>query len=166
MTDKAVQFVLAQVAAQLVKAYKATIAEYQAILPLDLGIDANAPETYEDLVQNARQGMLYVTTAHSDTAIYGVAGNVTFRTFHDYGHILHARKFTTEDEIALAQLQWINLRNHIPSEWVELAKVVYFADTVEQSRFEQQTGRFPVNQKAFVSGYLEDALDGLFPASF
>jgi hypothetical protein len=154
-TDK---LILSQAAAHLVDAYKLVIQEYESILPLDLRISVDAPSSYAGLKANARQGILSVTSAHSDTSIYGVAGNVTFRTFHDYGHLLYARQFIVDDEIFLAQTQWLDLKKYIPAEWVSVCHVVYFADTCEQSRFEAKTGAFPVDQKTFCLGFLVDFL--------
>lgn len=158
------RFVLTACAAILVEAYKKAITEYQAIMPLALGIEHDAPETYAALCANCEAGKLVVTKAFSAFAIYGEAGNVTFRVFHDYGHLLYGKNFTTKQEVELAYLQWQDVKKHIPQEWVAVAHTVYFADTVEQSLFEQETGAFPVDQKAFVQRRLDHSLNRQFVA--
>lgn len=155
MVNNQTRFILARAACLLVDAYKATIQEYQEALPLSLMVRPDAPDTYEALKEEAGRGILAVTSAFSETSIYGVSGNITFRVFHDYGHILYDAQFTTEDEVKLATMQWLDLKRHLPVEWLDICHAVYFADTVEQSKYEARTGHFPENQKAFVSGHLD-----------
>lgn len=151
------KFILSAVAEKLVAAYKAQIAEYQTLCPkpLELGISDNAPSSFEALKEDAKQGRLVVTTEFSSTAIYGISGNVTFRVFHDFGHILYDKEFTTADEVKLAKMQWQDIKYRIEPEWRELASVVYYADTVYQSEYEARTGEFPENQRAFVQAKLD-----------
>ena len=146
------KFLLAAIAEKLVAAYKAQIAEYQTLgaKPLELGISDSAPSTFEALCEEAKQGRLTVTTEHSKTAIYGLSGNVTFRVFHDCGHLLYNKEFTTDDEVDLATMQWQDIKHRIDPEWRELASMVYYANTVYQSRYEAEHGEFPKDQKAFV----------------
>lgn len=152
--------IMAQAASHLVEAYKALIQEYQSVTPLDLRIMADAPETFEGLVANAKAGFLAVTQAYSETSIYGIAGNVTFRVFHDYGHIIYGRKFNTLDEIALARTQWLDIEPSIPHEWRAICKCLYERDTVGQSLYEHRTGAFPADQKAFAMERLNQFLNG------
>lgn len=144
------RFILARAAALLVEAYKLQITEYQKLLPLKTGIHHDAPSSYEQLKADAMEGRLNVSPAFNTTSIYGAAGNIAFRVFHDYGHLLYGCRFTTPEEIMLAKGQWLDIKHHIPAEWQAVCKVVYLADTVEQSAFEAQTGHFPHDQKAFV----------------
>lgn len=146
------KFLLAAIAEKLVAAYKAQIAEYQTLgkQPLELGISDNAPSTFEALCEEAKLGRLTVTTEHSKTAIYGLSGNVTFRVFHDFGHLLYNKEFTTADEVDLATMQWQDIKYRIEPEWRHICAVVYYADTVYQSRYEAEHGEFPKDQKAFV----------------
>lgn len=157
---KGSKFLLAAIAEKLVAAYKAQIEEYQTLgaKPLELGISDSAPSTFEALCEEAKQGKLTVTTEFSNTAIYGIAGNVTFRVFHDFGHLIYNKEFTTRDEVALAKLQWQDIRIRIEPEWRELANVVYTADTVAQSQYEAEHGKFPEDQKAFVLDRLDSYL--------
>ena len=157
---KGTKFLLAAVAEKLVAAYKAQIEEYQTwgAKPLELGISDNAPSTYEALCEEAKKGKLTVTTEFSNTAIYGIAGNVTFRVFHDFGHLIYNKEFTTRDEVELAKIQWQDIKLHIEPEWRELVNVVYTADTVEQSQYEAEHGKFPEDQKAFVLDRLDNYL--------
>lgn len=153
------ELILSQAASHLVDAYKACIAAYETVLPLELHIAPDAPESFEALQAEARNGCLRVTEAFSNTSIYGIAGNVTFRIFHDYGHILLGKKFTTQEEIELAQIQWGDLKQFLSKDWIKICEVVYFADTLEQSRFEAETGNFPANQKTFVMNFLNNYLE-------
>lgn len=137
-------------ARHLVDGYKACITEYHAQRPLELRVDREAPETYAALCLDAENGVLRVTDAHSATSIYGVAGNITFRVFHDYGHLIYERRFVTRDEIALAIHQWSELAPRIPQEWREFCRLVYLADTVCQSVYQERTGEFPADQRKFV----------------
>ena len=154
---KGSKFLLAAIAEKLVAAYKAQIEEYQTLgaKPLELGISDNAPSTYEALCEEAKQGKLTVTTEFSNTAIYGIAGNVTFRVFHDFGHLIYNKEFTTNDEVELATMQWQDIKFRIEPEWQQICAVVYYADTVYQSRYEAEHGKFPDDQKAFVLAKLE-----------
>lgn len=153
MTTQA-RFILARAAAILVTAYKTQIAEYQQVMPLALGVAPDAPNTYSELRAEADAGKLRVSTEFNSTSIYGAAGNLTFRIMHDYGHLLYDALFTTEEEVSLAKTQWLDIKRHIPAEWLDICHVVYFADTVEQSRYESLHGRFPVDQKGFVLAFL------------
>lgn len=157
-------FVLSACAAVLVEAYKKQIAEYQTVMPLALSVSDDSPETFEGLKANAANGVLSVTSKYSEHAIYGRDGNVTFRVFHDYGHLLYNKEFTCSDEVELANIQWLDLVQYIPVEWRHVAKIVYFADTVEQSLFCEATGDFPVDQKAFVLNILGTQLVLAFAA--
>lgn len=148
------RFILAHAAQLLVLAYKECITEYQQVLPLKLSIGHDAPDNFNALKSQASCGFLKVSTEHNDTSIYGASGNLTFRIFHDYGHLLYDAEFTTEQEVSLAKTQWLDLKRHLPAEWVNVCHVVYFADTVEQSKYEAATGKFPEDQKGFVMGHL------------
>lgn len=158
---KGSKFLLSAVAAKLVAAYTQCINEYQQIMPLSLGISDNAPDNFEKLKEEARRGRLVVTTEFSNTAIYGLSGNVTFRTFHDYGHLLYNKDFTTSDEVLLAHMQWLDLVRYIEPEWQNICNVVYIADTVRQSEYEARNGCFPHNQRRFVLNELNCWLDEL-----
>lgn len=158
MQTNATRFILARAAALLVEAYKATIAEYQTVLPLALGISKDAPDTFEKLKECAAQGQLVVSPEFSESAIYGVSGNITFRVFHDYGHLLYSKDFVTHEEVELAQIQWRDLKAHLPADWHNICHAVYMADTVEQSLYEARTGQFPEDQKSFVLAHLDRQL--------
>lgn len=152
------RFILARAACLLVNAYRDCITEYRALLPLDLSISKDAPDTFAKLQAGAASGQLVVSPEHSETAIYGAAGNITFRVFHDYGHILYGKEFVTEQECELARIQWVDLKVHLPAEWHDICHVVYFADTCEQSKYEARTGQFPADQRAFVLEILNEYL--------
>ncbi|MGV8919526.1 MAG: hypothetical protein ACOH2R_17295 [Pseudomonas sp.] len=148
------KFILSAAAAHLVAAYRKTIAEYQALFPLALSVCPNAPDNYEALVYEAHTGALRVSPEHNKSSIYGASGNLTFRVMHDYGHLLYGKRFELADELELARIQWVDLKVHLPEGWVDVCHAVYMADTQEQSKFEAETGQFPVDQTSFVLGYL------------
>lgn len=154
------RFILSAAAHHLVEAYRKTIAEYQTVMPLALGIAADAPDSYEALVFEGKQGMLRVSTEFNSTSIYGAAGNLTFRTMHDYGHLIYAKQFTPEDETALAHLQWADLKAYLRPEWVSVCHQVYFTDTVGQLVFESINGHFLEDQKAFALEALNNFFKG------
>ncbi|WZX11467.1 hypothetical protein YZUPF006_000005 [Pseudomonas phage YZU-PF-006] len=156
MSNKQLQFILARAACLLVEAYTKCIAEYRTILPLDGRIGLDAPSTFEALKADAAQGFLKVSTEHNTSSIYGAAGNLTFRTFHDYGHLLYNKAFTLADEVELSRIQWQDLKGYLPAEWVDVCHCVYVADTEQQSLYEAETGDFPADQKRFVLGFLAD----------
>ncbi|CBZ41975.1 hypothetical protein PsPphi15_gp02 [Pseudomonas phage phi15] len=155
------QIILAIAAQKLVEAYGKLIPDYRKELGIvDLKVAADAPCTYEALrLEYERDRVLRVTDAFSSTAIYGIAGNVTFRVFHDCGHLLYDAEFTTEQEVSLAKTQWLDIAPVIEPEWRSICKVVYMADTVEQSLYEARTGKFPDDQKGFVLGHLTAAFN-------
>lgn len=153
------KLILSAAAAHLVTAYHKAIMGYQARLPLSLGIATEAPNDYSMLQNDAAHGVLRVSPENSATSIYGHSGNMTFRVFHDYGHILYHMEFTVIEECALARRQWEDITAFIPNEWQAVCRTVYLADTVEQSLFENRTGDFPADQKAFVLGFLNKHLE-------
>lgn len=159
--NKQTRFILAHAASLLVTAYKKTITDYRECLPLDLRVSCSAPECYDDLWRDAHKGFLAVSPAFSETAIYGIAGNITFRTFHDYGHLLYRKEFVTAQEVELARLQWDDLKGYLPEGWKDICHCVYFADTVAQSNHEASFGHFPVDQRAFVGQILEAHINDL-----
>ncbi|AUV61712.1 hypothetical protein HOS76_gp18 [Pseudomonas phage Henninger] len=161
MNNNASKFILARAACLLVNAYRECITEYRALLPLALSISKDAPDTFAKLQAGAASGQLVVSPEHSETAIYGGAGNITFRVFHDYGHLLYGKEFETSQECELARIQWVDLKVHLPVEWHDICHVVYFADTCKQSEYEASTGHFPKDQRAFVLEILNDYLSNV-----
>lgn len=153
------RFILARAAHLLVEAYKLQIAEYQTVMPLALSISHDAPDNYSRLKADAMEGKLVVSTLHNTSSIYGASGNLTFRIFHDYGHLLYDAQFETGQEILLAKTQWLDVKRYIPNEWLDVCKTVYMADTVLQSMFEAKTGNFPKDQRAFVLEALVDYME-------
>lgn len=155
-------FILARAAALLVSAYSKVIPEYVEALGIkDLKVSKDAPNTYEALrAEYEDHRTLTVSTEHNGTSIYGAAGNLTFRIMHDLGHLTYEAKFTTSDEVSLARTQWLDLKRYLPYEWQEVCHVVYLADTVEQSLYESDYGKFPEDQKAFVMMHLANHFEG------
>lgn len=161
VATKSTKFILARAATLLVDAYKQLITEYQKVMPLDLAVGNDAPDTYEKLWKDARWGVLKVSTEFNKTSIYGASGNLTFRIMHDYGHLLYNKQFTTSEEVELACMQWQDLRKYIPNEWVGVCHAAYMADTVNQSQYEAHHNAFPQDQKDFVACHLQDYLNTL-----
>lgn len=140
-----------QCATYLVDAYHFVSAPLADALGLTVVVrDGAAPTSFEELMVQAGTGTLYIGTEHSDTSIYGVEGNVAFRTMHDLGHIQTRLTFSTADEIALALHQWEELRRYIPVSWRERCQAVYQADTIMQSLYCERHGVFPTDQTAFI----------------
>lgn len=145
------KYTLAGAAAHLVTAYKAVTAAYLERQPYEVKVGPGAPETYAQLRLDADHGnLLHVGEENSATCIYGVAGNVAFRTMHDLGHLAHDMDFTLASEVALAMHQWVLIAPHIPQPWRAVCHDVYLADTVQQSLYEAKHGSFPKDQTAFV----------------
>lgn len=145
-----------QCAAYLVDAYRAVSAPLADALGLTVEVrDGAAPTSFEELMVQAGTGTLYIGTEHSATSIYGVDGNVAFRTMHDLGHIQTKLTFSTADEIALALHQWEELRRYIPVSWRERCQAVYQADTIMQSLYCERHGVFPTDQTAFIHTALQ-----------
>lgn len=148
-------FTMQAAAALLVDAYKQVTAEYLSKMPkLDIRTsDDNfaAPEDYETLCDDFAVGLLVISTNHSATSIYGAAGNVAFRTMHDLGHIAHGLTFSLADEVSLAMVQWPMIRKHIhKTEFREVCRDLYMADTVAMSLYNERFGEFPCDQTEFV----------------
>lgn len=134
----------------LVAAYIAVAAELREQLGVHVQVDSRAPETFEQLKADAANGFLFISSDHSDTAIYGAQGNEAFRIMHDLGHLSTGLSFSTVDEVALALHQWEQVRLYIPREWRERCQAVYQADTIMQSLHCERYGAFPADQTVFV----------------
>lgn len=118
--------------------------------------DALAPSTFEALLTDAQEGgVLYISGEHCGTSIYGVQGNIAFRTMHDLGHLSTGLSFSTADEVALALHQWEQVRRYIPVSWRERCQAVYQADTIMQSLYCERHGVFPTDQTAFIHTALQ-----------
>jgi hypothetical protein len=150
---------LSAAAAHLVVAYKRVTAEYLKRMPLDVQVlkTLGGTTSYSVLVSEANlEGRLRISCEFSETSIYGVSGNVAFRTMHDLGHIAHGLTFDPLDEIALALHQWQFIAPHLPHEWRDVCHNVYLADTVQQTLYDARHGIFPVDQRAFVLSCVPD----------
>ena len=134
----------------LVAAYIEVAAELREQLGVHIQVDSRAPETFEQLKADAADGFLFISDDHCETSIYGVQGNIAFRTMHDLGHLSTGLTFSTEDEVALALHQWEQVRLCIPAAWRERCQAVYQADTIMQSLYCERHGVFPVDQTEFV----------------
>lgn len=136
----------------LVAAYSAVTAQLQVEQGLRVQVDyKQAPQSYAELKRDATElGIVFISDDHSETSIYGVQGNVVFRTMHDLGHLSTGLEFTCADEVALALHQWEQIRLHIPTAWRERCQAVYQADTIMQSLYCERHGVFPADQTAFI----------------
>lgn len=153
------QFTMHAAASMLVDAFKAVTADYIAKQlngsPPDIRIADDthwvAPEDYETLCDDWAVGLLIISNKHNDTSIYGAAGNIAFRTMHDIGHMVHGLTFSLADEISLAMVQWPMIRKHIhKTEFVEVCRDLYMADTVMMSLYNERYGAFPCDQTEFI----------------
>lgn len=140
----------------LVAAYTAVAEALKADLGLSVQVDSKrAPTSFEELQRDAREhGVVFISEEHSASSIYGVAGNVAFRTVHDLGHLSTGLTWSTADEVALALHQWETLRLHIPVAWRERCQAVYQADTIMQSLYCERHGVFPLDQSEFIHAAL------------
>lgn len=111
---------------------------------------AYAPSTLAGMLAAVAEGHLPVSTADSETSIYGVRGNWQFRAWHDLGHLKHGLDTVLSDELILFQRQWVELLPLIPEEDRWYCNLVYQADTAGQAWFNEYTGEFLADQTAFV----------------
>lgn len=119
--------------------------------PIEVGPDWKP----HDLVSVDRgRRVLIVSAAHSDTSIYGLAGNLLFRAAHDLAHMKYGLGFTVEEELRLAEIHWLSLRVYVPAECIPMAHAIYMADTSAQSLYYKKHGHFPKDQTKFVLGVL------------
>lgn len=124
--------------------------------------DDTAPEDLHSLQAELRKGRFPVPLRHADSTIYGGRyPNAIFRLFHDAGHALYDREMTYADEVVLAAQQWADLcpklvavlndqYMRVPAGVLRQHMMVYLAETVGQSEFCEQHGRFPEDQNTFV----------------
>ena len=120
-------------------------------------IDVQPDWQASDLItQVTGEHVLKISGAHSEKSIYGLTGNVLFRTAHDLAHIKHKRGFTTQDELILAEMHWNELRDCIQGKWRPMCQAIYLADTVSQSLYFERYGEFPEDQRAFVHDILRN----------
>jgi hypothetical protein len=107
---------------------------------------ADAPDEYVALqTRTAADGILTVWNGASESAIYGAAGNLAFRAWHDSIHVGRALTFAPDDEYRVADIQ--------ARQSGRLARFIY-ADTAGQVAYFVQWGRFPVNQREYVRAFL------------
>lgn len=113
---------------------------------LSYSVADEAPNTPSDLF--GRTGRLVVWSGASDQTIYGDPSvNHAFRAVHDTLHLKHGFDFTVPQEMELGRVQAAMFPGR-------LGDFIY-ADIVGQAEFFLATGDFPVDQKAFICGYLE-----------
>lgn len=153
-------------ASLLVDAFKKVTADYlrkidaQRGEPMDVRISDGefvAPEDYETLCDDFAVGLLVISSDHNDTSVYGAAGNIAFRTMHDLGHLVHGLTFSLADEVSLAMVQWPMIRKYIhKTEFVEVCRDIFMADTVMMSLYHERFGNFPEDQSAFIQQALAE----------
>jgi hypothetical protein len=126
-------------------------AEGKIVTVFTVQTHAEAAQSLSELRDMQRQGILYVSTQDSHSAIYGVSGNTVFRAFHDAGHLEYSRTFDHCDEVMLGLRQWADIKDHIPEADRQACSALYHADSVGMSHFADLTGgEFPADQTEFV----------------
>lgn len=121
------------------------------------------PQSYQDLcdsVELARKtGVLPVWDVAADRSIYGVHGVVSFRFWHDMGHVEHGRSFLFEDEVALQQeIQIGQMKRALSKQGLDfevrdLALKLLWANTIGQLEYGRKFGGFPADQALFDTQY-------------
>lgn len=117
-----------------------------------------APQSLAELQACVEAGELPIALEHGDKTIYqGDWANGIFRVFHDLGHLIYNKEMTYRDEVDLAYMGWADIVRHFPvgMKLDDLYKI-YAADTIGQSVFCNDTGRFPQDQLKFVELVLQE----------
>lgn len=122
----------------------------------------SAPHTYADIKIAWLSERRYPVAADgSEFTIYDKPENNTrFRVVHDFYHHAYNQDLTAVSETELGVLharlasEWA-AANFIPAEQVRNLTLVLLADTVGQAAVHYLTGKFVVNQLAFVTMLLE-----------
>lgn len=120
--------------------------------------DETAPSTYRELVDRFESGKRFVVASEGSTnTIYGDPEvNYAFRAWHDWTHwrgqcgfsLVH-ESFVCADQIKL--LRELYGWNDETRKWARLLH----AEIIGQKQAHDTTGRFPMDQRAFVTHYLE-----------
>lgn len=141
----------------------ATEAIIRAAAPLQrFFVTTEAEEPYESFGQMAltasRGALIRVSKANSASCVWSPEVNVLARMWHDWTHIVLGEDFSLAGELATgkAQLRQLALIRQLPTRGDDVARVIY-ADVIGQVLAHGATGRFPVNQAAFVRAYVEDS---------
>lgn len=145
-------------------AYRLKLDEYQTdashpVFDTVLVADNGAPSTLAGLREVIKTGLLPVERSHCETSIYGVAGNLVFRGWHDSIHLAFDLGMCLADEIEVALIGWEEIRDTVRRALPGLTnfnfvKRVYFADTVGQSIYYNDNGCFVADQTKFVLDYV------------
>lgn len=116
------------------------------LAPTRYQASAVAPDDYVTLqTRTEHDGILTVWNGASTEAIYGPAGNVAFRAWHDSLHLRHTLTFSASDEYHVADIQ--------AAQSGRLGRYIY-ADTAGQVAYYERWGRFPTRQIAYVLAFL------------
>lgn len=121
------------------------------------------PQSYEDLCASVKEawetGYLPIWNVANDRSIYGPTGVISFRFWHDMGHVEHGKTFTFEDEKALQEEIQIGQvtrsldRQGLHFEVFDLALKMLWANTIGQLEYGIKFGGFPADQNRFDTDY-------------
>lgn len=101
-----------------------------------------APDTFESL--NRHIGRLVVWSGNSDNTIYGDRHiNYAFRAWHDAIHLKLNANFDLEGETRVAIEQCRLIQS-------DFASRIIMLEVVEQVRYFNKYGQFPINQLEFI----------------
>lgn len=95
--------------------------------------------------------------ASSDNIYGSLAGNLMFRSWHDYIHITHRSGFSFAGESIVASIQC----SMIPSEW-SLEKELIMIEILGQNQYYSVHKEFLKNQRQFTIDYLKDPSKAIF----
>jgi len=124
----------------------------------------DAPSTYQQLrgayTESTESGTpLLISNLFCDDSIYLTPeDNIRFRFWHDTSHIKLGVSFALEDEMELAlwHLDQLERAGYPPT---SLPWKVFHADLVGQIQLMALIGRFPINQRRFVTECMEYGFD-------
>lgn len=136
------------------------VTEQAAKLPQGWHAAEQAPNTYEELIEDVRlnAGHITVWSGGSDRTVYGDPTiNHAFRAWHDSIYVGQRFTFDLEDERRVALVQ----RDTAFRAGLTNLALVLYTDVVGQALHFQRHGTFPEDQVGFITAYLRDPLAAL-----
>lgn len=108
-----------------------------------------------DMLQAVKASQVLKVSGLHDSTLYERDGNAWFRTVHDMVHLLYELGFTPAAELRVHDELWSFITtaagwHSLSGRQALIAEAVYWADTTAQTLYEKRTGKFPVDQGAFV----------------
>lgn len=116
----------------------------------------NAPETFKELKDQAKNMVIPIADYGSNTSIYGsTATNTLFRFWHDVLHLENNLGFNLKDETTVADL---HLEAGKAFNLSPLALLILEADTKGQVQYYFKHKEFVSNQEAFVQSCIKHGI--------